>query len=57
MRRAIRLDAKLTQDDLAESIGVGRVTVARWELGMRTPRGDYLVRYVALRDELRASSP
>ena len=59
MRRAIRLDRKLTQQDIADTItaNVGRKvyreTVARWEAGDRTPRGDLLLAYVELLDELR----
>jgi len=54
MCKLIRLAAELTQDDVAESLGVDRVTVARYEPGDRTPRGEYLIRYVDLLDELRS---
>jgi len=57
MRRAIRLDAGLTQADVAETMGVHRESVARWEAGARTPRGRTLVAYVDLLDELRADQP
>jgi transcriptional regulator with XRE-family HTH domain len=32
--RAIRIRLKLTQQKLADKVGVSRVTVARWELGL-----------------------
>lgn len=53
MRRAIRVSAGVTQADVAESIGVARESVARWEAGVRCPRGETLLRYVDLLDELR----
>ena len=55
MCRAIRLASGLTQSDVAASIEppVSRETVARWEGGTRTPRGETLRQYVALLDELR----
>jgi DNA-binding transcriptional regulator YiaG len=51
--RAIREAAGVTQAQVAAELGVGRVTVARWELGTRTPRGDLRLRYIAILDELR----
>jgi transcriptional regulator with XRE-family HTH domain len=63
MRRAIRLDRDLTQQDEADAISakvgrkVHRETVARWESGDRTPRGDLLLAYVELLDDLRAEQP
>jgi transcriptional regulator with XRE-family HTH domain len=32
--RAIRIRLKLTQQELADKVGVARVTVARWELDL-----------------------
>jgi transcriptional regulator with XRE-family HTH domain len=32
--RAVRIRLKLTQQQLAEKLGVTRVTIARWELGL-----------------------
>lgn len=46
--RAIRLTAGVGQTRLAKELGVHRVTVARWELGTRHPRGRLLERYVEL---------
>ena len=48
MRRAIREAAGVSQDRLARELGVQRVTVTRWELGIRRPRGVNAVRYVNL---------
>lgn len=39
VRKALRIAAGLTQADVAGSIGVTRVTVSRWETGVREPRG------------------
>lgn len=33
--KRIRLQLGLTQQELADQLGVGRVTVTRWELGLR----------------------
>jgi DNA-binding transcriptional regulator YiaG len=51
--RAIRLAAGVGQTRLARELGVHRVTVARWERGTRTPRGQFLKRYVELLELLR----
>jgi len=32
----------LTQDELADLLGVSRATVARWESGIRLPKGEWL---------------
>jgi DNA-binding XRE family transcriptional regulator len=53
IRLALRVEAGLTQQDLADTIGVHRETVSRWERGSRTPRGRLLIAYVELLDELR----
>jgi len=39
IRRALRLEAGLTQDEAALVLSVNRATVARWELGTRNPSG------------------
>jgi transcriptional regulator with XRE-family HTH domain len=49
---AIRQAAGATQDDVAEELEVGRVTVARWEAGSRRPRGKLRDRYASLLEEL-----
>jgi transcriptional regulator with XRE-family HTH domain len=51
--RSIRQAAGVTQHELADELGIDRVTVARWELGERTPRGELRLRYIRLLDELR----
>jgi transcriptional regulator with XRE-family HTH domain len=35
--RAVRLDAGLTQKQLAEALGVAELTVSRWERGITSP--------------------
>ena len=55
MRQHLRRRARLTQEDVAEAVGVDRATLSRWESGARTPRGDRLARYVAVLDRLAAS--
>jgi DNA-binding transcriptional regulator YiaG len=52
IRRLLREQAGLSQDELAEALGVSRPTVTRWELGQRTPRGDLAERYAAALDLL-----
>jgi transcriptional regulator with XRE-family HTH domain len=37
IRRLIRERAGLTQSEVAQVLGVDRVTVTRWESGQRTP--------------------
>ncbi|MBT2391635.1 helix-turn-helix transcriptional regulator [Streptomyces sp. ISL-1] len=53
-RRALREAAGLTQQEVADAIGVTRAAISQWEAGTRTPRGALLDRYVdairALRD-------
>jgi transcriptional regulator with XRE-family HTH domain len=55
LARAIRMEAGISQATLAHAIGVHPVTVTRWELGTRRPRGRILVAYVEALNELRAS--
>ena len=50
--RAIREEAGVSQQRLADELGVNRVTVARWELGVRVSRGELRLRYIALLEEL-----
>ena len=40
--KALRLAAELTQEDLAERMGVSQSTVAQWESGRRTPNDAYM---------------
>ena len=37
--RKLRLEANLTQEDLAVKLGLDNTSVAHWEAGNRTPRG------------------
>lgn len=43
----------MTQDRLATELGVNRVTVARWELGEREPRGNLRLAYAELLRQLQ----
>lgn len=38
VRAQLRLAASLTQQDVADAVGVKRLAVVRWELGKSTPR-------------------
>jgi DNA-binding transcriptional regulator YiaG len=53
LARAIREEAGVSQARLAAALGVHPVTVARWEAGVRHPRGQTLAAYVGLLAELR----
>jgi DNA-binding transcriptional regulator YiaG len=51
MRRAVRVNARVSMRAIAEDIGVSVAAVALWEVGKREPRGQNLIRYAAaLRD-------
>ena len=57
LRRAIRIGAGVSQNQVAVVCGVDRATVSRWESGQRFPRGEHLLTYVQLlRDIQRAAS-
>jgi HTH-type transcriptional regulator/antitoxin MqsA len=45
--RQLRKAVGLSQADLADAIGVNRVTVSRWEAGERRPRGRRAAAYAA----------
>lgn len=55
LRRDIRARAGLSQAQLADAIGVDRVTVSRWEAGTRTPRGRHLTEYLEALNELASA--
>ena len=42
--KALRLEAHISQAELAEKMGVGQRTVSNWELGARQPDYDTLVK-------------
>jgi transcriptional regulator with XRE-family HTH domain len=46
--RAARLQAVLTQDELAQALGVDRSTVAKWETGQRSMTVANLIRAAAI---------
>ncbi|WIX99332.1 helix-turn-helix transcriptional regulator [Amycolatopsis mongoliensis] len=54
--RAIRLQAGVPITRLARELDVHRVSVARWEAGSRKPRGQLLLRYASLLDQLRKAA-
>ena len=56
MRREIRRLAGLSQEDIANVLGVHREAVSRWERGERCPRGDLLFNYVDVLQSLASQS-
>lgn len=54
--RAIREAVRVTQQRIADELGVHRVTVARWEAGLRRPRNDLAVAYAGLLRSLEAAA-
>lgn len=54
--RLIRARAGVTQDELAQILGVDRSAVSRWESGSRMPRPNTLARYSQLLDRLERAS-
>jgi DNA-binding transcriptional regulator YiaG len=50
--RRIRLDAGLSQTEIARSVGVTAGAVSRWETGSRRPVGEAAVRYAQVMLEL-----
>ena len=50
--RKIREAAGVTQERLAQELGVHRMTVHRWETGERTPRGLHRALYAQLLEAL-----
>lgn len=56
LARAVRVAAGVTQQRLADEVGVHRMTVARWETGERHPRGAMAARWAEVLDSLREAS-
>lgn len=56
IRRWLREQARLSQRDVAEVLGVTRACVTRWETGAREPRGELLLRYAKLLQRLSAEA-
>ncbi len=54
--RMIRVTADVSQERVAQELGVHRMTVARWETGQRRPRGAMRARYAELLQALRVAS-
>jgi transcriptional regulator with XRE-family HTH domain len=52
--KALRLQAGLALQHIAEGVGVGVTTVWRWEQGRNTPCGDAAARWADLLDALAA---
>ena len=52
-RRALRIEAQLTLEQVASELAVHRSAVSRWERGLRNPRGENRRRYSELLDELK----
>lgn len=48
IRRLLRTRADLSQEALASVLGINRASLARWELGQRTPRGQLCRDYAEL---------
>ena len=46
--RALRIQAALTQHEVAGMCGVSAATVSRWETGLRVPRGLAALRWARL---------
>lgn len=53
LARAIREAAGISQGRLAQELGVDRVTVTRWESGVRRPRGSTATRYAEILAQLK----
>ena len=52
-RRAIRVQACMTQHEFGEVVGTTRASISRYEDGSREPRGEIRERYALLLERLR----
>ncbi|MEU2147876.1 MULTISPECIES: helix-turn-helix transcriptional regulator [Streptomyces albovinaceus subgroup] len=57
VRQQLRLAAGLTQQEVAEAVGVKRLAVARWELGQTHPRRPHRAVYIHLLKRLAERFP
>lgn len=57
IRAQLRLAANLTQQDVADAVGVKRLAVVRWELGKSTPRRPQRDAYIHLLKRLAERFP
>ncbi|MFI1568343.1 helix-turn-helix transcriptional regulator [Streptomyces sp. NPDC020490] len=57
VRQQLRLAAGLTQQEVADAVGVKRLAVARWELGEASPRRPHRATYVHLLKRLAERFP
>lgn len=57
VRRQLRRASGLTQQDVADAVGVQRLAVARWELGQTAPRQPHRRAYVHLLKRLAERFP
>lgn len=55
LARELRRSAGLTQADVAQALGVNRVTVTRWETGVQRPHGELRDRWADLLNEIAAA--
>ncbi|MFJ3213841.1 helix-turn-helix transcriptional regulator [Streptomyces flaveolus] len=57
VRQQLRLAAGLTQQEVADAVGVKRLAVARWELGQTHPRRPHRAVYIHLLKRLAERFP
>jgi DNA-binding transcriptional regulator YiaG len=55
-RRRIRERAGISQREMAEALGVGLMTINRWERGLTRPRGQQAVAYTSLLQQLKEAT-
>ena len=57
VRAQLRLAAGLTQQEVADAVGVKRLAVVRWELGQTQPRRPHRATYIHLLKRLAERFP
>jgi transcriptional regulator with XRE-family HTH domain len=55
-RRAIRISAGVSQEDIAKELGLSRAAISRWETDKRCPQDEHLLAYVKILRTLRSES-